>query len=126
MQKRQILVDSVVHDSQSLTKISRKLNIKLSTAKLILRKYKQTGVILDKKMRNAKKVNVKLEESNSEGLSSCGKDNALSQLQKNIELLPHSQKQIKEDYLITEPIYYDWTMLNPADMTFLYWAYPFY
>jgi len=74
------LVDSVVHDSQSLTKISRKLNIKLSTAKLILRKYKQTGVILDKKMRNAKKVNVKLEESNSEGLSSCGKDNALSQL----------------------------------------------
>jgi transposase len=39
----------------SLTKTAKKLKIKLSTAKLILKKYKKTGILMNKKLRNTKK-----------------------------------------------------------------------
>jgi hypothetical protein len=48
-------VDKVLGLQESLTHTARRLHIKLSTAKLILKKYKKTGQIFDKKMRNAKK-----------------------------------------------------------------------
>jgi transposase len=51
----------VVERGESLTKTSKKLNIKLSTAKLILRKYRKTGEIFHKNMgakikKNSKEV----------------------------------------------------------------------
>jgi transposase len=55
IQKRQLLIDLVIGKSDSLTKTSKKLNIKLSTAKLILRKYRKTGVLFNKNM-NAKAI----------------------------------------------------------------------
>lgn len=50
MQKRQILIDLIVGKGESLTKTSKKLSIKLSTAKLILRKYRKTGELFNKNM----------------------------------------------------------------------------
>jgi ribosomal protein S25 len=41
--------------NDSLTKTAKKLKIKLSTAKLILKKFKKTGILMDKKLRNTKK-----------------------------------------------------------------------
>jgi transposase len=53
-----------------LTKTSKRLNIKLSTAKLILRKYRKTGELFNKnmggkpkKMRTSRKDKVMEEES---------------------------------------------------------------
>lgn len=40
-----------MNQGQSLTKTAKKLNLKLSTAKLILRKYKQTGKFHIRKLR---------------------------------------------------------------------------
>lgn len=57
IQKRQLLIDLVIGKGDSLTKTSKKLNIKLSTAKLILRKYRKTGVLFNKNMAvKAKKI----------------------------------------------------------------------
>lgn len=50
MQKRQILIEAVIGKGKSLTRTAKKLNIKLSTAKLILRKYRKTGVLFNKNM----------------------------------------------------------------------------
>lgn len=50
MQKRRILMEAVIGKGESLTRTSKKLNIKLSTAKLILRKYRKTGVLFNKNM----------------------------------------------------------------------------
>lgn len=38
-----MLVELVIRQGCGLAKTAKKLNLKLSTAKLILRKYKQTG-----------------------------------------------------------------------------------
>ena len=53
-----------------MTKTSKRLNIKLSTAKLILRKYRKTGELFNKNMggkpkktRNSRKDKVMEEES---------------------------------------------------------------
>ena len=61
MQKRQILIDLVIGKGDSLTKTSKKLNIKLSTAKLILRKYRKTGVLFNKNMNARDKKRGRIE-----------------------------------------------------------------
>jgi len=43
IQNRKLLVELVVQNERSLTKTAKKIGIKLSTAKLILRRFKQTG-----------------------------------------------------------------------------------
>jgi transposase len=45
-----MMIELVIERGESLTKVSKKLNIKLSTAKLILRKYRKTGLLFDKRM----------------------------------------------------------------------------
>lgn len=44
-----------MEERSSVVKASKKLGIKISTAKLILKKYKETGVIFNKKMPNYKR-----------------------------------------------------------------------
>jgi hypothetical protein len=41
----------VINQGNGLTKTAKKLNLKLSTAKLILRKYKQTGKFHIRRLR---------------------------------------------------------------------------
>jgi len=43
IQNRKLLVELVVQNERSLTKTAKKIGIKLSTAKLILRRFKKTG-----------------------------------------------------------------------------------
>lgn len=52
-QKRQQLVDMVVHEERSISKIARRLGIKLSTAKLIIRNYKTDGRLFESKADRA-------------------------------------------------------------------------
>jgi len=61
IQKRQTLVSCVIDSGESLTKVAKRLKIKLSTAKLILKKYRNTGILFNKKLRNAKKEPKKAE-----------------------------------------------------------------
>lgn len=44
-----------MEERSSVVKASKKLGIKISTAKLILKKYKETGAIFNKKMPNYKR-----------------------------------------------------------------------
>lgn len=57
MQRRHNLVIDVLEQGKSLIKVAKRLNIKLSTAKLILKNYKTTGKIFDKTMKRCKKEN---------------------------------------------------------------------
>jgi transposase len=45
-----MLIELVISQGESLTKTAKKLNIKLSTAKLILRKFRNTGTLFNKNM----------------------------------------------------------------------------
>ena len=53
----------------SLTKVAKKLKIKLSTAKLIVKKFKKTGILFNKRLRNSKKELKQIELSASGEIS---------------------------------------------------------
>jgi len=55
MQRRQDLVNDVLEQGKSVIRVAKRLNIKLSTAKLILKNYKITGQLLQKNMKRCKK-----------------------------------------------------------------------
>jgi hypothetical protein len=48
----------VINQDCGLTKTAKKLNLKLSTAKLILRKYKQTGKFQIRRFRKSSVENI--------------------------------------------------------------------
>lgn len=58
LEKRTELINNVHNLGKGLTKIAKKLRIKLSTAKSILRIYRKSGKILPKKSKvlNTKKI----------------------------------------------------------------------
>jgi len=59
MQKRKRLVEMIINEGFTLSKVSKKLKLKLTTARLILKKYKQTGAF---PMRNFRKKSSKNEK----------------------------------------------------------------
>ena len=58
IKKRQKLVNLVLSQQSSIAKAARKLMIKVSTAKLIIRRFKQTGTFFEKKMPNYSKKGI--------------------------------------------------------------------
>ena len=50
MKKRKKLIEMVMNLKKSIVQSARQLKLRLSTAKLILKKYKQTGILFEKKM----------------------------------------------------------------------------
>ncbi len=63
MQRRQSLVDKVEKEGLSISKVAKTLRINISTAKLILKKYKETGSFFNKRMckikyKNQRKVEI--------------------------------------------------------------------
>lgn len=54
-QTRKKLVELVIEDQRSISKTASKLGIKLSTAKIIIRKYKLTGEFFESRTDKAKR-----------------------------------------------------------------------
>jgi len=50
-----MLVQLVLKEQKPLCKISKNLKIKLSTAKMIITKYKETGTFFNKRIRNLRR-----------------------------------------------------------------------
>lgn len=66
MQKKEKLVNEVIHKDKSVHKASKKLGIKYSTAKAIVKRFKETG-LLSARMRSPEDVeDSHTEESRSE------------------------------------------------------------
>lgn len=52
MQRREILIDLVEVKEMTVSKAARKINIKRSTARMIIKKYRETGKVFRKKMNS--------------------------------------------------------------------------
>lgn len=63
MQKRKVLVNMVNNEGYSIARAIKKLNIKLTTARLILQRYKETGTFPMRKFKKVGKMLLDLEES---------------------------------------------------------------
>lgn len=81
-QRRQNLIDLIEKEEFTLCRAARKLNIKFSTARLILKKYEETGTFFNKNMRRVRKgkeEHVKQEEDDSSCLESSMEDQELNE-----------------------------------------------
>lgn len=56
MQRRQNLVDLVLEKSYSIGRAAARLKIKLSTAKMIVKKYRDHGTFFEKKSASKKTI----------------------------------------------------------------------
>jgi transposase len=59
-QKREKLIEEVGTNAASLSYIAKKLKIKQSTARMILRKYKESGEFRTKNFRNKRNTDLSL------------------------------------------------------------------
>ena len=50
IQRREELIQEVIHNEKSITYAAKKLRIKYSTARIIIIKYRETGSIFNKNM----------------------------------------------------------------------------
>lgn len=54
-----MLVSEVLEEGRSIAAASRRLNIKLSTAKLIVKTFRERGVLVDKRMKKHPNIDIK-------------------------------------------------------------------
>lgn len=76
------MIELIEKEQFTLCRAARKLNIKFSTARLIFKKYEETGTFFNKNMRRVKKSkeeHVKVEEDDSSGLESSMEDQELNE-----------------------------------------------
>jgi transposase len=55
-QKRKQLVKEVIENNQLISKAAKKLNLKLSTAKLIVKRYREEGSFFESKTEMVKRI----------------------------------------------------------------------
>ena len=72
--KRSELIERVVTNGESVSKVAQKLRMKLPSAKSIIRTFKKSGKVFDKKILISRKINYKKadlsETDHQRGLSS--------------------------------------------------------